>query len=460
MKQFFAFFTLITLCLSGCTEPITVGGDILGDDRAEVDKIDDLPFATRVVREDDLLVFRAETGAPLGSFSFGESNDDVFGKWTHSVSITPDLRRSGVRDTVIVPSFVTNNDVDVDSVVLIIPIDTAQGFYGSARTFPVRMFELSDPAPSGSDQFANAPRPATGDNLLEGGSFSATAQATILYDTIYTNGDDTISTPHIRLKFAQPFVDRINALTVDDFKSDTTFRDKFQGIYLEPMEGTNAYVTLTGQALGTRVPNYSGFYFFSPSATSTTRGSLYVAPFKDWFVRYDQDFSGTLAETLLADGDDTDIVLAGGAGSVMTEIEFTDLSSLRNTLVNRAEFTFTLREIAGYDPENSLAADFLDLYYRNAEGNLLNIVDVGDRSPGDPAVRQFLGGFLEMDGDDIIYRNRLSQHLQRIIDADFSEPKIYLRVAPNAVTPARVVLSGPSAAEEATSLDVVFTRVQ
>ena len=120
-----------------------MGADILDDDLAEVGQTDRLPFTTRVVRDDSIRVYDATANVPtVVPFSFGRAGDEVFGEWSNSVTLTPRLPQSIIDQERIttLPEFATDADTDVDSIVLILPIDTAiTGLYGPNRTFQVEL---------------------------------------------------------------------------------------------------------------------------------------------------------------------------------------------------------------------------------------------------------------------------------------------------------------------------------
>ncbi len=263
--------------------------------------------------------------------------------------------------------------------------------------------------------------------------------------------------PHIRLKFTQAFVDEMNQLDSTNFATDTIFRETFAGAYLEPTGDSDALIKLRPRGGNN---NFSGLYFFYEDPSENDTASFYRAPIRNWFVRYDHDYSGSVAEDLLAGSGNQDTLLVGGTGSVMTAITFPDRSALSDALINRAELRYYAASLEGYDAADFPTTNFLGLFYRNNAGNLVNIQDrliLGPNPTGD-ILNTFLGGFPEMDGDDVFYRNLLSRHLQGIIDNDFAEPTVYLRTVPSNSNPSRALLRGPGAAELPAEFTVTFSR--
>ena len=466
MKQVFFLFAFALLSLAACTDPITVGANILTGDQADVGQIDDLPISVRTVRDDSIKTYRASDDLLLQafSFSFGQSNDDIFGNWKHSVTITPSLQLStaSVLQQVVLPEFVTDGPTEVDSIVLILPIDTFSGYYGESRTFPVRLTRLMAPFATDQDIYSTYERPMTGEELYNGG---ALAEASILYDTIYTNTGDTIRDPHMRLKLTQSFVDEINALDSTAFRTDTLFRDVFSGVYLEPVGSSNSFVAFRIPSRGQGIPERSGFYFFYPDPSEGDEASFYRAPLDGWYPRYEHDFSGSEVGRLLA-GQDGTRTAVGATATVMTAITFTDLDTLRDRLINRAELTFFREALEGYDFDRFPEPGSLGLFYRNNSGALVGIRDQSDIQGPVLAVNAFAGGLREESATDssaVFYRNRLTVHLQGIVNGDFAEPTIYLRAGrrtSNPISdPARAILSGPASPDREPTVNVIFTLI-
>ncbi len=70
-------FLAAGLFLFSCTDPITVGADILDADRAEVG-FDTFDVEVQTLRGDSALVLNAGAGTQLGSLLFGQLKDPCF----------------------------------------------------------------------------------------------------------------------------------------------------------------------------------------------------------------------------------------------------------------------------------------------------------------------------------------------------------------------------------------------
>ncbi len=458
---FFAAAALILL-QSACTDPITVGSDLLAGDRAELGQTVDIPFTTRVVPDDSLLTYDASNNAAVGTFNFGHLNDPLAGEWIHSVYIIPELNRRQSTGLIDQPVFASRPEVLVDSVVLILPIDTSQALYGPGRLFPYRLNQLAGAVDQSRDYDSNVSFPRGFNELNRENVFLATRAPRLLYDTIVARGADSsrYNFPHVRIPFDQQFVDQLNLRDASTFESDTTFWEFLAGFQLEPTEVTNALLKL--QPLPARageVP-FAGLYFFYPD-TLDQRPTFYRAPLSLSLPRYERNYAGSLAGDLLLQGTNNERTFLGGQASLMTEINFPDLSSLEDVVVNQAEIKLYLEDVAGYDYADYPHPTFIALYYRDGSGNLTPILD--RQLLGNPnsslAIRQFLGGNPQEDEDgNIFYLPRFSVHLQRMIDGTVPST-IYARVVPLDRDPSRALLAGPEASVRPATVKVTFTKL-
>ncbi|MEL7159429.1 MAG: hypothetical protein AAFN92_01620 [Bacteroidota bacterium] len=463
MSRFFPVVGVVALLfalMTSCTEPITVGSDLVEGELANTGRITDLPFTTRVVRGDSLRTYDASEEAIIAGFfgfNFGRLSDDVAGEWVHNVTFVP-RPFLGNTGNPIAPSFVVDADTQVDSIVMVIPIDTAQGFYGSARTFPVTLRQLTSRVNEDVDYYTNEVFTTTGTPINRDLSVTATTDDTFLYDTIYSSGD-TVAFPHIRIPLSDAFVADFNARDTSDFTSEDSFYDFFPGVSLEPGDDLNGMISLRPSTVRSGTAPIGGFYFFYPDTTDQ-EPTFARRPFDLWFMSLKKDFSGSLAEDLLNDGEEADQLLVAGQTGALIEINFPDLSRLTGTVINQAEISFYQESVEGYSYDENPAPAFVGLYYRNTDGVLVNIED-RDRlqNTAPEAVEQFLGGNPEVDAEgNILYRPRFSIHLQRMIDGEVPRT-IFLQVIPIDRNPARVVLSSPTAAERPATVTVTFTEL-
>ncbi|NJB84860.1 hypothetical protein GGR26_000605 [Lewinella marina] len=463
MKVVFALLLFSTLL--ACTDPITVGSDLLDNDRASVGERTDLPFTTRVVREDSLLSYNGTSvqfddvrAVPTpGSFTFGRIEEPTFGTIKHGVYLVPrlPLNASGLPT---VPQFASLVNAKVDSVVIVLPIDTARAFYGPGRTFPYQALEISQPVDFLADYYTDHTFPTEGGNLSYDGSFTATREATQVRDTAITS--PALNRAHVRVRLSDEFAARIDGLTTEAYAADSTFWESFAGVYLTPDGPSQALVTLAATESTNDTP-YSGFNVFYQD--STGQPAVYRMAILLALANNAYDYSGSLVEPLLESGPDNELVAVAGQGGIMTEINLTDVSSLENRVINRAVLEIPVAEVEGVSYTDYPLPTRLELFYRaSSDGPLLLIedrVELVRTRASNTNINFFLGGKLETENGIQLYSPAFSIHMQRIIDGEVPA-QLYLRVTPLETTEiraARALLNGPAAGTNPARIRVTYT---
>ncbi|WP_116105034.1 DUF4270 family protein [Lewinella sp. IMCC34191] len=476
MKPVFALLTL--LLLGACTDPITVGSDLLGDDRAGVGESTAIPFSTRVVEEDSLFILNGTSDTisryVLGpNFSFGELDEPTFGKTTHSVYIVPWLPRD--RGVTVLPPFVTRGGATIDSVVLILPIDTLAGIYGPGRTFPFRATELTENVEiNGTDYYSTFTRETLGADLGGAATFSVSTTPIPVRDTTITSGAPEYA--HARIPLSLELGNRFQGYDASVYESDAAFKEVFSGLYLTPSGPTDAIVNfqLTDPQ---NVTPYSGLNVYYSDSTGSPR--FYRLPVQLAIPNYAYDYANALVEPLLDEEADNDLVAIAGKGSLMTEINFGDLSQWEGTVINRATLEIPVADVVGVDYDEYPIPRRVELFYRpSSSGPLIAIQDkielIRTRALA-PNANFFLDGNLRTEGDAAAYEVSFSLHMQRIIDGEVP-PRLYLRAYPldqsdyaatsaalfepvAAKDVARVLLNGPDAPNNPARVRITFTEL-
>ena len=451
--------TALLLLLGSCTDPITVGSDLLGDDRAEVGEVTDLPFTTRVIRDDSSLTVQNTAATTSSGYSFGQLEDMTFGLTRHSLYLTarPPV---GATQLTAVPQFARNASVLIDSAVLILPIDTLKPFYGPGREFPVRVLELADVVSGTGSYYSDIELATRGGDLSAQPAFTATATPTLVRDTAVTSGEQLL--PHVRVRLNDAFVDKFDDLGTEAFSTDSVFRLNFPGILVEPAGNSDGlvYVLPTTQQSGVAFQGLN-IYYRDTSGVQMT----YRIGFRQVLPNYSYDYSGSLVETLLeTDTTQEDLIAVAGEGSITTEITLTDLASLAGRVINRAELILPVAQVAGVSYDDYPLPDRVELFYRTGDGTLNPITDRLEliRSQARPdAVNFLIGGQLEEEDGLRLYSPAFSVHLQRMVEGEVP-PRIFLRVTPllnNEPRAARALLNGPADPVRPARIRVTFTNI-
>ena len=456
-----AFFLSCTLfvALSACTDPITVGADLLDDDRATLGQTTDVPFTTAVVRNDSLLAYQGVNLFPIfDRFSFGRIDEPVFGETTHSFYVIPTVFRDSRTNLPSPPSFAFT-DRNVDSVVLILPLDTANLTYGPGRSFDFRAGLVPTRVDDDADYYTDVVLTRSLIDVNANSTFYPSATPSLLYDTAYAVGRDSVLVPHVRVRMDDNFVNNVNQRDETTFDSDSALATLVAGLFVEPVGDPDGLFGIQPRVNNATVT--AGLYFFYRDTSADMAERLYRLPLAFWLPRYEKDYDEATVGELLATGNDLERVATAGQGGVMTAITFPNLDGLRDKVINQAEITFFRDTPDGYSYGDYPAPSNVNLFYRTESGFLSPIADrLFLRNPDQESIRDdFLGGNAQTDENgNVFYRSRFSVHLQDMIDGTVP-PTIFLRVTPVESAPARVILRGPEAAELPAAVKVTFTEV-
>lgn len=447
---------LSLLAAFSCTDPITVGSDLLGGDRASIGYNGSLEIDLRTFADDSLRVFAEENNQSTDVALFGTIEDPIFGKTTANVYLIPDLPRLG--GLIDIPSFagVGSDTVSIDSIVLIFTTDTSF-FYGNVtgNSFPYQVNELMGEVDLDQDIYSRQDFPINPVPVATG-TFTPTSSLTFLHDTMFY---DSILVRQVRVKFDDALVDKF----IGDgsgliYASDTAFRQFFNGLYLQSTGVSNSLLGLN--AIEEQSFGRLGLYFYT--SQNNRAQDIYRIPMNVAAPNYRFDRTSSLAETLIAEQVSTNQQgLIQGGGGLTARIEITNLDDFAGKVINNAELDIFLKDLEGYSYTTYPAAKEVALYYRNDDGLFSRIADAFTLSSNTSNANRlfFLGGDLETDAgtNQQLYRVALSAHLQDMIRGE-AEPFIYVRVNPLDSDGGRSIIYGPESTEFPMKLKVAFTE--
>lgn len=445
---------LSLLAIFSCTDPITVGSDLLGGDRASIGYNGSLEIDLRTFPDDSLRIFSEESNQSTDVALFGTIEEPIFGKTTNSLYLIPDLPRD-FDGLTLPPSFAGNGSdtVTIDSIVLVLPLDTVF-FYGSVtlNSFPYEVRELMGEIDIDQDIYTRDEFPVNA-TTVAAGEFFPTKAATFLHDTMFY---DSILIRQVRVKLDQSMIDKFTLETdTSIYESDAAFRQFFNGLFLESTGVSNSLLGLDVDENGA-----IGLFFYT--SQSNRAQDFYRMPLEVAAPNYLFDHTGSLAETLINEQVSTNEQgLIQGGGGLTARIEITNFDDFTDKVINNAELDIFLKDLEDYNYVAYPAAKEIALYYRNSDGLFSRIADAFTLSPNSSNANRlfFLGGDLEIDEatNRDVYRTTLSVHLQDIIRGN-AEPFIYVRVNPLDSDGGRSIIYGPESTEFPMTLKVAFTE--
>lgn len=463
MKFFVSSFWIAVLVYvftaTSCTDPLEVGAQLLDEDRANVGFTDTFTLVARTEVHDSVSAFSPGSGA-IATFLFGRTEDPYFGITEAGFYLETLLQRDLGGN--VVPFFQEGNTqgYTLDSVVLVLPIDS-NGIYGNiAGTYDLEVYEVTEPIlpidiEDGAAQsfFSNITYEV---NPMPLGT---TTFIPDFYDTLFVKKDININTldtidfraPHVRVRLDDAFGQSFFNQAEETFETDSAYLEFNPGFYVKPVGVSPGLMNLNVNR------SWTGLYFYYRAGNDTLTYSFESRSIGRRVSNYKHDYDGYVLGDFLDNGSDTDSLLfLQGMQGTRIAFEIPGLKNFDGRVINKAEVEFTVAVPEDYDIDFRTPADQIVLLRRSDDGEFLVIRDVAV-VPND--LDFYFGGQpIREENGDRLYRMNMSIHAQYLIDG--TEPEtIYIAVLPRAGNAEQVILKGPGANVDPPILKVSFTEL-
>ena len=444
------------LWTSSCQDPITLGADLLDEDRANVGFTDTLQVRARSLPGDPVRTYAPQLINQLRSYLFGDFVDPVFGRSRSEIYVQ-------LRPERFSPDF--SNSV-LDSVVLVLPYDTT-GLYGQLQgtTFGMEVLELAEPM-NRNEAYLSDRSFATEATPLLKTDFVPSFDSITVVEYISATVQDTVRFPHLRLHLDEQFGQQLLHLDTTIWETDTTWLDYFQGLHLRPATSTPGLISFALNA-----PAYRGgiYLYFTQNDTTKRQFQLEIDEFSTRMTHYDHDYKDAAPEMAIGNYEAGDSILyVQGMAGLNAEIELVGLEELDPIIVNKAQLQISLHELSQENPFFP-PAERMMLFTRLEDGSLRVIDDalIAASAPG--GLTGAFGGVLDEDTDT--YTMNISAYFQEALSSVEPRPliltvfpktgttELILQENPKAGTPDRVVLNGADASTGGIIVTLAFTKL-
>jgi len=434
--QRIALFLIVSVCfLFACNDPSAVGLDLVQEDQINIQFRDDVPFSLTTAAAMPVKTYATGVNA-VNKYLCGELNDPVFGKSNASIyaELGLDLR---------LPDF-SNPDLEVDSIILILPYDT-DTFYGDTTDLiTVEVYEIIEKLNSDQMYFSDQTAMIES-NPLATYEFLPMPNTDIEFLDYRTGREETLQSSYLRIPLSNELGQRLLEQDTLIYKSDSAFVENFHGLHIRTTNAKNTMMSfeLTGSTVNDPGAQ-SGMYIYYDTLNTDGIPREYFFPFTPLtlfspvkFMNFQHDYTNTpVAENIGDKPANEEVFYAQGMAGVNGKLEFPNLGDLQNTVVNQAKLELTL--IDESPNPNFPPAEQLILFYENQDGELDYISDftVAAFAISDNLTRAFGGNLQPTAKDSTIqsYTVFMSNHFQEMINGDVGET-IYIQIAP---PPARI----------------------
>ena len=422
-----------------CTNPTSLGLDILEEDFLNLLYSDTLSIATGTEAGDSVIVHTPTAFA--GSYLMGRLNDPVFGISEAGLyaQVVPEFLR---------PAFPAN--ARVDSLVLVLPYDTTR-FYGNLeQDLSLEVFRLAERINGDVSQYSNASF-AFVPTLI--GRFRGKPSKDSLAVQDYRGGTaTTISFPHLRISLSGALGQELLSADTTVYTSDSLFIEYFKGLYIRPAStGGGNLVGLNLSAAN------AGLMVYYRTDTLARQFQFQFNRFLANVTPLRHNYTGTQVEASL-DRPPTlqnAYMFVQGMAGVNGKIKIPNVKKFQGVVINKAELILRVAQLPGDNFSLYPPANFLSLYYRDKNGYLLPIPDALLIQSN---LRDNFGGIYVpgVSGAPGLYRINLGTHFRNIVEGRVSD-ELLIGLSPKASNGARTVLYGSASPENKVKLRVAYT---
>jgi len=447
MNKSITVFLLLMATLFSCTDPTKLGADLLEEDQISAGFTDTLSLITYTVEGDSVRTYTGTFASQLNTYLFGNFTSPVFGRSVSTLYVQARMPR-GATGFVIEPQF---KDTDLlDSIVLVLPYDTA-GYYGlTNEVFSMEVLELSESMVDTADYYSDQTFQTLPVSI--GSKFFIPKKDSVEIITYTGTNPDTVKVPmQLRIPLNQMWGSAFLFRDTATYKSDTAFLNFFKGIQLRPGSQNGGLISFNLKS------SAGGIYIYY---TRDGKGREYQLPFNALAARvanYVNDHSGTPVANFINNrqlGDS--LVFVQGMRGLNTVIEIPNAESLKGLIVNKAELEVFVDGLG--NNVNYPSLQYLSLLYPKS-GNTFQVVS--DITLASNRRFNVFGGVFEKGtlGRPDVYRMNISAHFQDVIDGLVSN-KLYITAFPKPEDAAFVTLLGAKHPLYPIRLKVAFTNVQ
>ena len=442
---------IVALTFSNCTDPIDIGGELLTEDQASVGFTDTLTLQAHTFKGDSISVF-SFNASTLSRYYLGSVDDPFFGTLETSLYLQPLLLRNSF--TGLITDFMPSTFATIDSIVLVLPLDSS-GVYGDVSgNFDLEVYELDEGITYLDTEKIYYSNTNLATQATPLGTFSGVPNfdTTYVTDLIIESSTDTATYGRqLRIPLANSLGDYFLSQDTSVYQNDSLFLEKFKGLYIKPSGLTNGLLDINFDRA------WAGIYLYVDDRGETLNYALPVNALSAHINRYEHDFSTGAVQEFIGNQEKGDSLLfLQGMEGLLVELSLPSLDALQNKIINKAELEMTVASLDGYDLEANPPVDQIFAYYRNDDGGLTVIEDVATGVDLGAVDLSFGGYPEENESGTYTYRMNISIHLQYMLSGALPD-KIILAVFPRAANAGRLILNGPGAGQSPVRLKVAYT---
>lgn len=306
--------------VAACTKATLVGNELLENEKADLQYLEDLALRITTVQDDSVQTFPANLDRRRETLLCGKVEDPIFGTSESEIYTHLGLGFSSNALNLL--------GAEIDSVILFLEYDTV-GLYGRDRVpVTIEVRQVKEELNILTDYYADQSFEVDESKVL--GMLENHVPAP--FDSIMvTNPDDTaFQVPHIRIPLDPEFLTAIFADTVN-LQNQDSLNHVFNGLRIKLSESNNSMLSFNPIGYS-GVTVYHRIFGETPSVYTFEFGFTTVS-----MMHQEHDYTGSMVEPFIGSPEKGDsLFFIQSMIGLNTQIEIVDLTSLVDVLVNHA----------------------------------------------------------------------------------------------------------------------------
>ena len=405
-RAFLTGLVLLSLFVTQCTKPTTIGGDLVNENELNFGSVDTFPLNIKTVESKDSLRSFVFSSLPfkLSRYYLGQLEDPILGLNSGEI-----FAQYGPFPGNYAEKFV---GAILDSVVLTLILDSA-GFYGDHTAMQsLAVARLIEPMRMDTSYYTFQDFPAESSLLGEKNNFVPSLSPGFLVITPDSSVVDSVS-PYIRIPLDNSL--GLDVLSMDsvDYADAEKFAEKFRGLKIYSTSPSAGMLAVKLDAVFSEIDIYYH--------TATEDSLVFpIHPLSGYTAsnRQVKDYSGSFVEQHIGVENDS-LFFVQSTGGLNLEVELPDISSLGDVIVNKAVLEFTLESLVSDDTTTFRTTD--ELILRDTSNAF--IIDINQVLASNASM-QIFGGSPKMvtrDGEmRMVVQMNISSLMQEISSGNVS----------------------------------------
>lgn len=441
-------FLLVLSFISGCQDPILVGGTLLDDEKLNIGITNDFDLITKVIPGDTIVTYLPNLDSR--TYLLGQLDDPIFGNIAAELYLKFKLSTTK-------PTYLSEEKLRFDSLVLVLQYDTLGTYGNNIGSQSVKVYRLDESINDKDTFYSDTNLKYLPSELAKIEKIISPKDSVRIKD--HLTGKQVTLSPQLRIRIDNSFGEAL-IKNEDAAKNDTLFDEFFKGIYLTSTSTNNQPfmygLNFNNTALNSTSPiNKLIMYYTVNDTTEKTYEYLINTATINRFVhnRTTSQVESFINNPLLGDS----LSFIQGVGGVKTVVKFNDLNSLDTLLINKAELEITAADVQGQNGVYNLPKQLIATR-KNSDGNLIFIDDIAQLVSGNVLFSPVFGGSPIVSGSLRKYKLNITNHIKRAVKDKTFDSDIYISVLTEAENPARAIFYGAKHSQYPVKLNITYTK--